>query len=252
MFFARVLEDAERAGAAQQVGQIVGELLHTCSSGRIEVAEGREDGTEEVALPLRVGRGHRRPVGVPHERWRPGHHPGLLHSTAIQDEAVGRRGVDPHHWSRDGGAASARRPGPARRSHLVRARRGHARPHRSPRPRAAELPGLEVRLQAIGHESLERPVVRPARGGRSREPRADDVAQVPEILHHFGTVERLVDQDAGSRRVDDEILPEPGTHRTHGEHSGRRENMKTHHGSSVRTPGPRTVNRRRAAQEWGA
>src|SRR5207248_4413956 len=88
--------------------------------------------------------------------------------------------------------ASTRRPGPARRNHVVRTRRRQARPHRSARPGAAELPGLEVRVEAVGLEALERPIVRPAGGWRSGEPRTDDVAQVLEILHHLGAVERLV------------------------------------------------------------
>ncbi len=52
VLLARVQEDAERPGATQQVRQIIGELLHACASGRIEVAVGRKNGTEEVALPL--------------------------------------------------------------------------------------------------------------------------------------------------------------------------------------------------------
>src|SRR2546422_3001082 len=46
---------------------------------------------------------------------------------------------------------------------------------------------------------------------RSGEPRTDDVAQVLEILHHLGAVERLVDQRAGPRRVDGEILSGHGS-----------------------------------------
>src|SRR5438046_36936 len=92
----------------------------------------------------------------------------------------------------------------------------------------------------------------PAGGGRSRQPGADDVAQVLEILHHFGTVERFVDQDAGARRVDDKILPGCGADGNHGKHRGRRQDVKTHDQSSVMTPGPRSVNRRRAGREWEA
>ncbi len=213
VLLARVQEDAERPGAVQQKGQIVGELLHARPRRRVEVAERREHGAEEVALPLRVGGGHGRPVRVPHERRHSSHHPCLLHPTAIHREAVGRGGVDPYHGPREGGAARARRPGPARRNHVVRARLRHARPHRSTRPGAAELPRLEVRVQAVALEPLERPIVRPAGGGRSGEPRADDVAQVLEILHHLRTAERLVDQGAGPRRVDDEVLPGCGADR---------------------------------------
>src|SRR2546422_400685 len=86
---------------------------------------------------------------------------------------------------------------------------------------------------------------------RSGEPRTDDVAQVLEILHHLGAVERLVDQRAGPRRVDGEILSGRGSDGKDGEGGGRRQDVKTHDGSSVTRPGgePQTVNRRRAAQE---
>src|SRR5437867_1791427 len=65
---------------------------------------------------------------------------------------------------------------------------------------------------------------------------------------------RPVDQRAGPRRVDDEFLPGHGADRKQDNCGGRRQDVKTHDGSSVTTPGggPRTVNRRRAAREWGA
>src|SRR5206468_9702228 len=99
---------------------------------------------------------------------------------------------------------------------------------------------------------LERPVVGPAGGGRSGEPRANDVAQVLEILHHLGAVERLVDQGARPRGIDDELLSEYGAHDKHGEGGGRRQDVTAHDGSSVTRLGLGTVNRRRAAPEWGA
>src|SRR2546422_3807204 len=102
-------------------------------------------GVQTCALPI-------------YERRRPGHHPGFLHPAAIRSETVRRGGVDPYHGPRDGDAASTRRPGPARRNHVVRTRRRQARPHRSARPGAAELPGLEVRVEAVGLEPLERPI----------------------------------------------------------------------------------------------
>src|SRR6266853_1322033 len=112
------------------------------------------------------------------------------------------------------------------------------------------VPGVE----AVGLEPFERPIVRPADGWRSGEPRTDHVAQVLEILHHLGAVERLVDQSAGPRRVDGEILSGHGSDGEHGECGGRRQDVKTPDGSSVTMPGgeSRTANRRRAARESGA
>src|SRR4029077_509726 len=98
---------------------------------------------------------------------------------------------------------------------------------------------------------LAHPTAPPGGGGGAGESRTDDVAQVLEILHHLGAVERLVDQSAGPRRVDGEILSGHGSDGKHSKCGGRRQDVKTHDGSSVTTPGGelRTVNRRRAAQE---
>src|SRR5437879_9047303 len=95
MLLPRVEQDAECAGAAQQVRKVVAKLLHPSPGGRIRVAERREDVAEEVALVLRIGGAHRRAVVVPHERRRPQHDPRSADLTAVGREAVRRRPADP-------------------------------------------------------------------------------------------------------------------------------------------------------------
>src|SRR2546422_8874724 len=85
--------------------------------------------------------------------------------------------VDPDHRPPHGATARPGRPGPARRRHGMRPRRDHPGPHRAPRPRAAEPPRLEVRVEAVGPEALQRPVVCRASGGRAREARPDDAGR---------------------------------------------------------------------------
>src|SRR5205807_6480124 len=99
-----VHQNTERASAAQQVGDVVRELLHTGPGGRIRVTERGEHAAEEIALARRIGGGHGRAVVVPHERWHAGHGPRALHAATVEREAVRRAGVDAYHRSCDGDA----------------------------------------------------------------------------------------------------------------------------------------------------
>ena len=214
----RVEHDAERARAAQQVGEVVAELLHPRPRGRIRVAERREHVAEEVPLVLGIGGGHGRAVVVPHERRWPQHDPRSADLAAGCRKAVGGRRVDPDHRPPHGATARPGRPGPASRRQGMRPRRDQPGPHRAPRPGAAEPPRLEVRVEAVGPEALQRPVVCRASGGRAGEARPDDVGQVREVLHHLRVGERLIDERAGARRVHGELLGGGGT----GEEQGQR------------------------------
>src|SRR5256884_6960619 len=72
-------------------------------------------------------------------------------------------------------------------------------------------PGLEVAIQAVRLEALERPLVGTTGGGRSGEARADHVREVLEVLHHGGVAQRLIDQRGRPRGVDDEVLRRGGS-----------------------------------------
>ena len=75
--------------------------------------------------------------------------------------------------------------------------------------------GLQCGAQAVGPEPLGGPLVGPAHGRRPGETRADDVAEMLEILHHLRAVQRLVDQHAGSCGVDGRLGRE-GTRQRYG------------------------------------
>ena len=113
-------------------------------------------------------------------------------------------GVERSTWIDGAGqrlAAGADRPGPAVSGDL--AREGRHQPERggAPLPGDAEGVGLEGGGQAVRAEPLGGPVVGPPHRGRARQPRADDVAHLPEVGHHLGVIHRLGDERAGAGRV---------------------------------------------------
>ena len=110
------------------------------------------------------------------------------------------------------------------------ARCGHAGPHRSARPRAAEVPLLEVGVQPVVPEALERPLVRPPGGGRAGEARPDDIREVLKVLHHLGVVERLVDEEPGARGIDGQALSRRGAMTQRGNDHGREDKTEPIHG----------------------
>src|SRR5204863_97904 len=103
MLLRGVHDDAEGAGAVQQIRDVVRELLHAGTRGGVRVTKRGEHAADELALVCRVGTGHGRAVVVPDERWHAGHDPGTLHPAAMHHEAVRRARVDAHDRSRDDG-----------------------------------------------------------------------------------------------------------------------------------------------------
>ena len=106
---------------------------------------------------------------------------------------------------------------------IARSKGAVSRRERGPRSQVTpKSKGSSDAAESVAPEPLGGPLVRPAHRGRAGEPRPDNVAQIAQVLHDFGSLQGLGDEDAGAGGVHGGLGPERGGQDCGGEEDGGR------------------------------